>query len=54
MSEVIKPRGIITFKPHENAPSFVKGVMKIAIDDLLDFCNENENQFFLSYLYQIL
>lgn len=43
MSEKIYPKGIRTFKPHENAPSFVKGALIITPSELLKFCDENKH-----------
>lgn len=43
MSETkIYPKGIRTFKPHENAPEFVKGALIITPSELLKFCEENK------------
>lgn len=43
MSETVKPKGIVTFKPHEKAPSFVKGTMVISLNDFYAFCKDNPN-----------
>jgi hypothetical protein len=39
--EKIYPKGLITFKPHENAPDFVKGKLIITLKDLIQFCKDN-------------
>lgn len=39
----IYPKGLITFKPHEKAPDFVKGTLMITLNDLITFCKENDN-----------
>jgi hypothetical protein len=41
MAETIYFDGIKTFKPHENAPDFVKGNGVIAINPLVQFFKEN-------------
>jgi len=41
MSKTVYPKGIVLFKPHANAPEFVKGVMKIDMKTLTAFCREN-------------
>ena len=42
MSETkIYPKGLRTFKPHENAPEFVKGTLIITPNDLMQFCTDN-------------
>lgn len=41
--EKIYPKGLITFKPNEKAPDFVKGTLLITINDLVKFCKENTN-----------
>jgi len=43
MSETIYPKGIRVFKPHDNAPDFVKGTVIITMNELFTFCKENEN-----------
>ena len=43
MSEKIYPKGLRTFKPHENAPEFVKGTLIITPTELVQFCEENEH-----------
>ena len=43
MSEKIYPKGIRTFKPHENAPPFVKGSLIITPSEIVKFCEENKN-----------
>lgn len=40
-NEKIYPKGIRTFKPHENAPEFVKGALIITPTELISFCDEN-------------
>lgn len=37
----IYPKGLRTFKPHENAPDFVKGSLIITLNDLIEFCKDN-------------
>lgn len=42
-TERIKPKGIVTFKPNEKAPSFVKGTMVINITDFNAWLSENKS-----------
>lgn len=39
----IYPKGLRAFKPHKNAPDFVKGTLIVTPRDLIDFCRENGN-----------
>ena len=41
MADTIYLEGVRVFKPHENAPEFVKGAGVIAINALVQFCKEN-------------
>ena len=41
MTDKIYPKGLIIFKPHDNAPDFVKGSLVITPNDLVEFCKEN-------------
>ena len=41
MSEKKYPKGIMIFKPHENAPDFVKGSVVITPKDLVEWFKEN-------------
>lgn len=37
------PKGIVTFKPHDNAPDFVKGKMIITPNTLVNWLKENSD-----------
>lgn len=39
--ERVYPKGLIGFKPHEKAPSFVLGKVCITLNDLIAWCKEN-------------
>jgi hypothetical protein len=39
--ERVYPKGLIAFKPHEKAPSFVLGKVCITLNDLIAWCKEN-------------
>lgn len=41
MTTPIKPDGIVTFKPHDKAPSFVKGTVIITLNKFFEFCKSN-------------
>lgn len=43
MAEKIKVGGLMAFKKHDKAPSFVKGSLVITIEDFKKFVNENQN-----------
>ena len=42
MTEKVYPKGIRVFAPHEKAPSFIKGTMVITMNELFQFCKDNE------------
>ena len=41
--EKIYPKGIIAFKPNQNAPTFVKASVVISPNQLMDWLKENES-----------
>lgn len=43
MAEKIYPKGLRTFAPREGAPDFVKGTLIVTLNELVQFCKENEN-----------
>lgn len=40
-NDVIFPRGIIVFEPHEKAPDFVIAELVVSLDDFTKFAEEN-------------
>lgn len=49
MSEVkIYPKGLRTFKPHDNAPDFVKGTLLITPNELIEWLKDN-SQYLTDY-----
>lgn len=38
-NEKVFPKGVMAFKPHASAPSFVKGTIVITLDDFKEFVN---------------
>ena len=43
MSKTVYPKGIVLFQPHDSAPDFVKGVVKININEFVQFCKDNQD-----------
>ena len=41
MANNVYPKGLVVFEPHSNAPDFVKGVVKINLNELVQFCKDN-------------
>ena len=49
MAEKIYPKGIISFAPREGAPSFVVSTIKISVDELIEWLNENKESLSTDY-----
>ncbi len=46
---ITKPKGIITFNPHPNAPNFVLGTIAISLNQLKDWCETDGAQYLTDY-----
>ena len=49
MAENIYPKGIRTFKKHENAPDFVLGTVVITLKELRDWALDEGSQYLTDY-----
>lgn len=49
MADKIYPKGVVAFKPHEKAPSFVKGTVMITLPDLREWLNGEGKQYLGEY-----
>lgn len=46
---IIKPKGIITFNPHANAPNFVLGTIAISLNQLKEWCEGEGKEWITDY-----
>jgi len=46
---IIKPKGLITFNPHQNAPNFVLGTIAISVKQLNEWLKGEGAQYLTDY-----